>query len=77
MSTSEEASIRAASSGSTSNLWAKKTHTSPMGDTRGCAQFDYTNLDGVIANLKKMNAMEESLTKFQLLNIDGSRILPE
>lgn len=44
---------------------------------RWCAQFDYANLDGVIANLKKTNAMEESLTKFQLLNIDGSRILPE
>ena len=42
-----------------------------------CAQFDYTNLDGVISNLKKTNAMEESLTRFQLLNIDGSRILPE
>jgi len=44
---------------------------------RWCAQFDYPDLDGVIANLKKTNAMEESPAQFQLLNIDGTRILPE
>ncbi|MGU7775940.1 Fic family protein [Burkholderia sp. MR1-5-21] len=42
-----------------------------------CAQFDYSNLDGVIENLKKTNAMEESPAQFQLLNIDGTRILAE
>ncbi|MFM0554503.1 Fic family protein [Paraburkholderia sediminicola] len=44
---------------------------------RWCAQFDYRDLDGVIENLKKTNAMEESPTQYQLLNIDGGRILAE
>ena len=44
---------------------------------RWCAQFDYRDLDVVIANLRKTNAMEESPTQYQLLNIDGSRILAE
>ncbi len=42
-----------------------------------CAQFDYTDMDSLIAHLKKTNAMEESLTRFQLLNINGSHFLPE
>jgi Fic family protein len=44
---------------------------------RWCAQFDYRDLDGVIENLKKTNAMEESPAQYQLLNIDGGRILAE
>jgi Fic/DOC family len=37
---------------------------------RWCAQFDYSNLDMVIENLKKTHAMEESPARFQLHNID-------
>lgn len=44
---------------------------------RWCAQFDYSNLDMVIENLKKTHAMEESPARFQLHNIDGTRTLAE
>jgi hypothetical protein len=44
---------------------------------RWCAQFDYGNLDTVIENLKKTNAMEESPTQYQLSNIDGTHTLAE
>jgi hypothetical protein len=44
---------------------------------RWCAQFDYGNLDTVIENLKKTNAMEESPTQYQLSNIDGTHKLAE
>jgi len=44
---------------------------------RWCAQFDYSDLDMVIENLKKTNALEESPARFQLHNIDGTRTLAE
>lgn len=44
---------------------------------RWCAQFNYRNLDEVIANLRKTNAMEESPAQYRLLNIDGTSTLPE
>jgi hypothetical protein len=44
---------------------------------RWCSQFNYSDLDALIANLKKTNAMEESPTQFQLANIDGSHTLAE
>ena len=44
---------------------------------RWCAQFDYSDLDTLIESLKKTNAMEESPTRFQLANIDGSHTLAE
>jgi hypothetical protein len=35
-------------------------------------QFDYSDLDGLIAALKKSNALEESPAQYKLLNVDGS-----
>ena len=37
-----------------------------------CSQFDYQDLDALIAMLKQTNAMEESLAQYQLKNLDGS-----
>ncbi len=42
---------------------------------RWCAQFDYANLDTLIEQLKKTNALEESPVQFLLLNLDGSHSL--
>ena len=36
------------------------------------SQFNYTDLDGLIAALRKTNALEESPAEFRLLNADGS-----
>lgn len=36
------------------------------------SQFDYTDLAGLIAALRKTNALEESPAEFRLLNADGS-----
>ena len=35
-------------------------------------QFDYSDLDGLIAALKRANALEESPAQYKLLNSDGS-----
>jgi hypothetical protein len=35
-------------------------------------QFDYSDLDGLIAALKRANALEESPAQYKLLNADGS-----
>lgn len=40
---------------------------------RWASQFDYTDLDALIASLRKTNALEESLATYKLLNLDGSR----
>ena len=42
---------------------------------RWCSQFDYTDLDDLIAALRSTNAMEESPAQYQLLNLDGSKKL--
>jgi hypothetical protein len=42
---------------------------------RWCAQFNYADLDQLIAALRRTNALEESPAQYQLLNIDGSRTL--
>ncbi|WP_156401183.1 hypothetical protein [Duganella sp. Root1480D1] len=42
---------------------------------RWCAQFDYANLDALIEQLKKTNALEESPVQFILLNLDGGHDL--
>lgn len=39
---------------------------------RWCSQFDYTDLDALIATLRRTNALEESPAQFRLLNADGS-----
>lgn len=36
------------------------------------SQFDYSDLDTLIAALRKTNALEESPVEFRLLNADGS-----
>lgn len=36
------------------------------------SQFDYSNLDELIAALRKTNALEESPATYKLLNVDGS-----
>lgn len=38
-----------------------------------CAQFDYANLDNLLAKVAAANAFEESPAMFRLLNVDGSR----
>ncbi|MYM65557.1 cell filamentation protein Fic [Pseudoduganella sp. FT55W] len=40
---------------------------------RWCAQFNYADLDLLLAQLKQSNALEESPARYQLLNVDGSR----
>lgn len=42
---------------------------------RWCAQFDYANLDVLIEQLKKTNALEESPVQYLLLNLDGTHNL--
>ena len=42
---------------------------------RWCSQFDYTDMDALIAALRTTNAMEESPAQYQLLNLDGSKSL--
>ena len=42
---------------------------------RWCAQFDYANLDILIEQLKKTNALEESPVQYMLLNLDGGHEL--
>jgi hypothetical protein len=37
-----------------------------------CLQFDYTNLDTLIQQLKKTHALEESPAQYKLLNLDGT-----
>lgn len=37
-----------------------------------CIQFDYSNLDTLIPELKKTNALEESPAQYKLLNVDGT-----
>ena len=37
-----------------------------------CSQFDYAQLDPLIANLRLCNALEESPVRFKLLNLDRS-----
>ena len=44
---------------------------------RWCAQFDYSDLNRLIADLKTTNALEESPVQFKLLNLNGSTELPE
>lgn len=44
---------------------------------RWCAQFDYADLNRLIADLKTTNALEESPVQFKLLNLNGSTELPE
>ena len=39
---------------------------------RWSSQFDYTDLNVLIAALRRTNALEESPTQFRLLNADGS-----
>ncbi len=39
---------------------------------RWCSQFDYTDLDKLIAALKQTNALEESPAQYKLLNLDGA-----
>ena len=39
---------------------------------RWASQFDYTNLDALIAALRATNALEESPAQNRLLNADGS-----
>lgn len=38
---------------------------------RWCAQFEYDDLDAVIAEIRETHAFEESLAQFRLLNRDG------
>lgn len=40
---------------------------------RWASQFDYSNLDELIAALRRTNAMEESPATYKLLNLDGSQ----
>lgn len=40
-----------------------------------CAQFDFSNLDDLISQLKASNALEESPVQFVLLNRDGSHTM--
>lgn len=42
---------------------------------RWCSQFDYADLDALIAALKKTNALEESPVEYRLLNVDGTATL--
>jgi fido (protein-threonine AMPylation protein) len=42
---------------------------------RWCAQFDYADLNALIGQLRKSNALEESPVQYQLLNVDGSHEL--
>jgi hypothetical protein len=44
---------------------------------RWCSQFDYADLDMLISQLKKTNAMEELPNQYQLLNADGTRFMAE
>lgn len=37
---------------------------------RWCTQFDYADLNGLIAELQKVNALEESPSQFKLLDLD-------
>ena len=39
---------------------------------RWCSQFDYSNLDALIAALRATHALEESSAQYRLLNADGS-----
>ncbi len=39
---------------------------------RWSCQFDYSELDALIAALRRTNALEESPAEFKLLNIDGT-----
>ncbi len=41
---------------------------------RWCSQFDYTDLDTLVAALKKTNALEESPVRYHLLDIDGAQV---
>jgi hypothetical protein len=40
--------------------------------TNWCVQFDYSDLNGLIAALKKANALEESPAQYKLLNLEDS-----
>jgi Fic family protein len=40
---------------------------------RWASQFDYSNLDELIATLRKTNALEESPATYKLLNADGTQ----
>jgi hypothetical protein len=44
---------------------------------RWSSQFDYNDLDEVIAAIRKTNALEESPAQYRLLNLDGTSELPE
>lgn len=39
-----------------------------------CSQFDFGNLDLLIAQLKATNALQESPVQFRLLNLDGTQL---
>lgn len=39
---------------------------------RWCSQFDYGDIDVLIASLKQTNALEESPAQYRLLNLDGT-----
>jgi len=39
---------------------------------RWCSQFDYADLDALIAMIRKTNALEESPVEYRLLNADGA-----
>jgi hypothetical protein len=41
---------------------------------RWCAQFDYSDVKALIEQLRRTNALEESLIRFKLLNLDGSGV---
>lgn len=54
-------------------------HNEPAGFVKSLArmarwssQFDYTELDALIATLRKTNALEESPAQLRLLNADGT-----